>query len=373
MPSASARDPHARLRVGGIFESLGWSVQRTSGSGPDLVIRKGSQHYAVELKHIGEGRSDRVIALMAQAILQARRHAFVLGLQPLAMLHVGRTSPALLRNLEAFHHEYAADTPIGLVSEAGEVHLFGPGFESFDNPARQRAARGRVAKPRKASDLFSDLNQWMLKVLLAPELPERMLTAPRGEYGSGAEFAAAADVSPMSASRFIHRLQEDGFLDNSGGALRLVRRAELFRRWQSAALRSSPELRMTYLVPGTVAGQLQKVAAGLDACIGLFAAADLLNVGHVSGALPVLYVRHLRTFQASEWRGLAMARIGEPPHLVIRQAPAAQSVFRAAVRMDGIMVSDVLQIWLDVSAHPSRGVEQADVLRRKVLSGVIGG
>jgi hypothetical protein len=46
-------------------------------------------------------------------------------------------------------------------------------------------------------------------------------------------------------------------------------------------------------------------------------------------------------------------------------------VFRAAVQLDGVAISDVLQIWLDVSAHPSRGEEQADLIRRKVLAQII--
>ena len=32
---------------------------------------------------------------------------------------------------------------------------------------------------RDSGALFSDLNQWMLKVLLAPELPGALLSAPR--------------------------------------------------------------------------------------------------------------------------------------------------------------------------------------------------
>jgi hypothetical protein len=33
-----------------------------------------------------------------------------------------------------------------------------------------------------------------------------------------------------------------------------------------------------------------------------------------------------------------------------------------------VPVSDILQIWLDVAQHPSRGREQADVIWRKTLA-----
>jgi hypothetical protein len=35
--------------------------------------------------------------------------------------------------------------------------------------------------------------------------------------------------------------------------------------------------------------------------------------------------------------------------------------------------SDVLQVWVDVAAHPSRGREQADLIRKGVLRSVIEG
>lgn len=42
------------------------------------------------------------------------------------------------------------------------------------------------------------------------------------------------------------------------------------------------------------------------------------------------------------------------------------------MNVDGMMVTDVLQVWLDVVAHPSREPEQADFLGRTVLRDVIG-
>jgi hypothetical protein len=57
----------------------------------------------------------------------------------------------------------------------------------------------------ESGQLFSDLNQRMLKVLLAPELPEGLLSAPRGQYRNASQLAAPH--------------------------LDLVRREDLFGRW----------------------------------------------------------------------------------------------------------------------------------------------
>ena len=93
-----------------------------------------------------------------------------------------------------------------------------------------------------SANLFSDLNQWLLKVLLAPLVSEDLLEAPRGEYRNASELAEAAQVSVMSAFRFVRQLEQDGFLDDESETLRLVHREELMRRWQAAYLRPLPEM-----------------------------------------------------------------------------------------------------------------------------------
>lgn len=361
-------------RVADLFRAHGWQVDLEPGSRPlqpDLIAAKGSLRYAIEFKCVGEGRSDRALALLSQAILQARRHAEGLSMRPLAVLHVPHAASSLYKKVEQFHRDYSADIAIGLVSEAGGSLFIGKGLEALNVEPPFNSNREKHAKPRKAWDLFSDLNQWMLKALLAPEIPANLLTAPRGKYRGVSELASAAQVSAMSASRFVRRLQEEGFLDDSGRVLRLVRRRELFHRWQSAAMRSSPELPMSFLIPGG-ARRLHKVVSRLEACVGLFAAADMLGIGHVSGVAPHLYVRRLWSPSEDGWPGLVPSSPSEPPQVILRQANAPESLFRGAVQVDGMPISDVLQIWLDASAHPSRGAEQASLLRSKVLSEVLG-
>ena len=177
----------------------------------------------------------------------------------------------------------------------------------------------------------------------------------------------------MSVSRFIKRLREESFVDESGATLRLVRRAELFRRWQAAASRATPELPMRFLMPGAPREQLGKVVARHpEACIGLFAAASLLDSGHVADGLPWVYVRKLPELPDQAWPELVEVPPGEPLQLILKQAATPESVFRGAVQVRGAWVSDILQIWLDVSSHPARGSEQADHLARTVLAPVMG-
>ena len=129
---------------------------------------------------------------------------------------------------------------------------------------------------------------------------------------------------------------------------------------------------MSFLIRGSEGKQLHKVALQLDACIGLFAAADMLKVGHVSGVPPYLYVRKLSEYSNKNMPGLVPCSPGESPKIILRQSNSPESLFRGAVNVDGMNVADVLQLWLDVSAHPSRGREQAEHLRQNVLYDVIG-
>lgn len=371
-----ATDSRAREKeLAAVFADHGWSVEPEPDlSGPDLLVSRGHQRYAVELKSSAEGRADRIIPLLSQAILQAMHHAARSpGVQPLAVVRVGRLTKTLRERAGRFHADYAPKSAIGLIDADGGRWFEGEGLEALNAEPKASAARRKGAPPKRRHDLFSDLNQWLLKVLLAPELPELLLRAPRGDYRTAAELAEAAQVSAMSVSRFIKCLREEGFVDESGPTLRLVRRAELFRRWQSAASRATPELPMRFLIPGAPREQVGKlVARHPEACIGLFAAASLLDSGHVADGLPWVYVRKLPEFPDQAWPELVEVAPGQPSQLILKQAVTPESVFRGAVQVRGVWVSDILQVWLDVSSHPARGSEQADHLARTVLADVMG-
>jgi hypothetical protein len=300
--------------------------------------------------------------LQAQAAAEQSDNAV-----PLAIVYVPDASPTLARHVDSFAEKFARDVPVGIISRHGSQYFRGTAFQELNQLPEEL---DRSASPRvpQAINLFSDLNQWMLKLLLAWELPEGLLNTPRRRFRNGAELAEAAQVSAMSASRFLQQLRSEGHLSDSSPCLRLVRREELFRRWGAATMRSCPEMPCRFLlrapVPQQIRGLLGKHPE--DACLGLFAAADELNIGHVSGVLPYVYVRKLPQVDASDWSQL-LADPKERPDLILRQAPFPQSTFRGAIDRNGLRVTDVIQIWLDVMHHPARGEEQAALIYRKYL------
>lgn len=374
-PKTSQRAAQAVQRVAGLFESKGWKVlaSEPGSTGPDLVVRRRGKRYGVVLKATSEGRADRVIPLLSQAVLEARAYALQShGFMPMAVVHVDHAPRALVANVMAFAQEFAAEVAVGFVSAEGASEFLGEGLEGLNvsAPFTPRQVKGTLIR---TDNLFSDLNQWMLKVLLAPELPEGMLNAPRGRYRNGVELARAAQVSAMTASRFLQQLRRERFLLESEEFLTLVQREELFERWSSVAPYGTADMPARFLANIQIGERVQELLNKVegDACLGLFAAADGLRVGHVSGVPRYICVRRVPRFNlatpgGNPWNALQPFP-KEAPHVLLRVARFPESTFRGAVRRDGVMVADVIQVWLDVLNHPTRGQEQAEHIFRRVL------
>ncbi len=362
----------AESLLAAMFERAGWEIQRSphrAGFQPDLVVRRPGIAYAVEVKAAPEGRSDRLVPLFAQAVLQSERAAGH-NAAPLAVVAAPKISPRAAAQVIKFAEDYAPDAAAGVIDFEGLRMFRGPHLEELNAEAARlpSAARGSV---RESGNLFSDLNQWMLKVLLAPEIPDGLLSAPRGRCRNASQLARAANVSVMSAFRFVQQLQHEGYLHESAPYLNLVRREDLFSRWQALAVRSVGEVPMRFVLPGDVHAQLGKMLRSGRACLALFAAADALGLGFVHGVPPYVYVHRIQPPHLAAWKNLRPCGPAEPPDVIIRQARAPQAVFRGVVHPAGVSVCDVLQVWVDVASQPSRGREQADLIRKRALQRVI--
>ena len=181
--SSKSRNENAEALVAHLFEANGWDVDRSPKYGNkrlDLLVRRGSQRFAVEIKALAEGRADRVIPLLSQAILQAQANALDAGnAQPLAVISVESASQSLSKQVGSFVEQYAPNVAIGLVSKNGLRYFRGAGLEELNADPEEPRWYGNNASSNQPVNLFSDLNQWMLKVLLAPDRPEHLLHAPR--------------------------------------------------------------------------------------------------------------------------------------------------------------------------------------------------
>ena len=224
-------------RLKDAFLRSSWRVDanvRAADRQADMVVSKHGQRYLIELKAASEGRRDRLVPLLAQAILEAQTiaRASLKPAMPLAIVAAPRIAAPVLAHLEQFVADNAPDVAAGFMDDEGLLRFCGANLEELNQRPAKRSRLKKMALP-ESGQLFSDLNQWMLKVLLATEIPTEMLTAPRRSYRNASQLAEAADVSLMSAFRFIRQLRQEGFLDEEDEEFRVVRREELMRRWQA--------------------------------------------------------------------------------------------------------------------------------------------
>lgn len=351
------------------FKTAGWKIRAEESGCFDLIAERPEITYLIEVKLSSEGRKDRLIPLWSQLFLQSSRLATE-NKKPLAIVAAPRIAPGVARQIMDFADTYTPEAALGVIDLEGLQIFRGPFLEDLNN---RKADQPRKSPPpvNSPTNLFSDLNQWMLKVLLAPELPEGLLTAPRKTYRNASELAEAADVSTMSSFRLIQQLRNEGFLNESSSHLKLVRRQNLFRRWQSAVEAPVKELPMRFRLRSDILKELRRLSRQTELCLGLFAAADALHYGFVNGVPPYVYIQRLNSTDISKWKNVVPAGPNETPDFILREPLACQSVFRGMVTVDELNVSDIFQIWLDVSSHPSRGPEQADLIRRRVLAPII--
>ncbi len=366
----------ARRAVGHLadaLESAGWRLVRPKAAGSDLHVSRGRQRFAIEFKYAREPRGPILRALLADAILSGRARAG--GREGVvAVVGAPAISSAMAASLEAYASEVASGQPFGYVDERGLVRLHGTGLEDV---RRESVPAGAAARPQaQPRDLFSDMNQWMLKVLVAHPLAEKMISIPRQPVGSAAGLARVAGASVPAAWRLLTALNGAGHLGERG---HLVRIGELLARWRAAALRPQRELGAVWISPGRsplerLRRELASMAEGgaPSAGLGLFAACDALGLGHVRGAPVHLYVRRADP-EMLEKLGLIVAKDGRAADVVLRVARWPESIFRAAAWIDGVPVSDVIQCWLDVSSHPARGSEQAAFIWKRVLGPALTG
>ena len=339
----------------------------------DFIGTHDGKRYFGQVRTAREGRSDRLVPLIAQTVLEVQAHGAHQNIDNLvAIVAAPHINASAARAVIEFGRLYSPDVAVGVFDFDGRRLFSQQDLEPLN--ADPQVARRPPAAPL---NLFSDLNQWMLKVLLAVHLRSSapLLRSPQSRYRNATELADAAKVTVMSAFRFITLLKSQGFLDDSGPTLEVVRVRELLRLWQASYQRPARDLPVRWLLRSNSPAQLSNTvkAFGDRSCLGLFAAAHAHGFRHVTGVPIHLYVD---TFSNAGLERMAVVPVGpgEVPDLILRVPMAKQSVFRGMVPVGrGFRACDILQVWLDVASYPGRGQEQADLIFRKVIEPMLVG
>ncbi len=289
--------------------------------------------------------------------------------KPLAIVSAPFISERMEATLEAFVAEIAKDQPWGLLDDTGRI-LFA-GDRSIGRPTLQRRSR----RPEPSGDLFSDLNQWLLKVLLAERLPARLAnqSAP-GPFFHATRLAERAEVSLPVVTRLIALLEKEGFAEEGARPLSLIRIPELLERWRNAGARSVRReffVRLADSSTTSIGWMLQQDDPDLRTAFGLFSAAESMGVNHATGVPEILYLDHSHDDVDENYLqkklGLLVVSSKEHSDFRVWVPRFPESVFRGAITRPDENAgedllhryTDVIQTWIDLSHFPARGLETA--------------
>ncbi len=374
----------AELDLRAAFGALGWGVDSGEGEA-SLVAGKGSGAFVVILRAVaGVARWSALRGLLAEGVLVARGASEGGSGKPLVALVAPSISDELAGSLAKFRERYAQDVAVILLDQQGRFDVLGEGLGDLQHGPENHLDELPVPAQLglKKSDPFSDLGQWMLKHLFAPLVPPGGLELSRDPIKGVSDLAKRAGVSPASASRLISELEQRGFIQKRRGALAMVRAGALLEQWASAQDPAPIERGAQFLFPASDAlahmrevlrnqGHAQAVEKSNQArrpgraCLGLFSACEQLGVSMVRGAQVHVYVSQFSKAFLQDLELVEVSSLAEAD-VLLRKPQAPASVFGAQVISQGVPAADILQCYLDIHRHPSRGEEQAQELMHQM-------
>lgn len=339
--------------------------------GVDIVASDASGDVvAVAVKVLsGSNRVDALKGAAAMAILDLQRCAS--GLQKLAWIEVDRLGPHAVSKLAEYLSQVAPDVGWAVADLHGGMRIHAPGL-GLDVSIDSDAAPLRAGQPR--TQLFSDLNAWMLKLLLMRRAPEWAWTATREPCRNAHALHSVANVSIASAHRFAKAMSDADHLRCDRKGLQLVRVEALLSRWRAAYQSQPPTLIEARPLfesdlssrPGAGLERLGASVLGGRVALGGRTAAEHFGLQHAARGRRTIWVEAdleraldaMDLVRAEPGRGQVW--VGRPRHV--------ESCFRARVLANGTAYVDPCELMLESSTDPARGFEQSEYVLQRIVA-----
>jgi hypothetical protein len=354
------------LLSGFTLESAG---HRHGDGGIDGILRHGKsgQCVAVEVKRLGQGRAGDIQANLALASLQLSAAARAINAQPLLVLLMPLWSERAIGNAREFVAEYLSEFGWAILTDDGGFLISLPKLK-IDYVSPPSVHSMRAPKSRQSTDLFTDANRWMLKILLLRNAPADFWGGPRELIGGVPLLSRIAGVTPESAYRFVKTLNANGFARVGRGSFQLVRCAALVEKWLAQDAARPLLWQPVRWRRGRPQDVEEVFASPIDApryAVTGFEACKSLGLLHASTPGTQIQVECSLDQAMRDWQ-LELASRADA-HFSIAKARFPLSVFGGSVLCGTRTVVDALQAALDVRSSPGRGVEQSDYIVREVL------
>jgi hypothetical protein len=345
------------------------SKDQVEGDLPDLELRVGGRRVLVEVKTAAASRVSEVLGQFARAVLELQRCRRAQKDILIAVVGLEKFGSKLEAEVRAFFRLNAPDAGWGIEDSRGRAVLEIPALGIRWSRGARAEPEGAESSVRVERQLFTDLNRWMLKILLLRNAPENVWGGPRLVPRHPTDLARIAGVSIEKAHRFVLSFESEGHLRRTPDGLRLVRVRLLLDSWLQ---QDRGELARTIDVrPLVPSGKSEEpslpVAAAQWAALGGAMAAKRRGLLHSGGPhVPLVHLR-IPVEDALRDGGLEVAEPRDAA-LRLRRPRHPMSVFRGVVpRGDKLPLVDLWQMALDSNTADSRGAEQAEYIHGRVL------
>lgn len=362
-------EKRARRILGEVFDES--EVQTPADdSGADFRVDSNRTSLAVVVKATDQRDVEAMKGRLATGILEWQKRGDVYDDPLLVFLFAPRIGHRAVSQLEEFVAEFAPEMAWGAFDDRGTLCLRIPQLgiettefgENTDEKARQTTHNKRA---------FTDLNRWLLKVLLLHDAPAGMGHEEekyRKAIKNPADLHRVAEVSQAKAYQFARTFRDIGLLEWDRKHFRIPEKRRLFERWREDEHQLGVEkhpVRSIINPDPTLEDIFANVGSELNYAIGGFEACRLHDVLHTTRRTPEVHVfEHFA--RASNELGVERC----PKHeadLFLVSMPYRQSIQRGTLRRGQLQVVDILQAALDADRHPTRGREQADYIVNEVL------
>jgi len=311
-----------------------------SEGGPDLIILRGKQIFAVECKASGQMASVTLAARRVRKYVEARKkNAIPLVVVPF-MGEVGQ--------------QLCEEEGVSWFDLSGNARLVTPGLRvQIEGKPNQFKQTGRP------------------KSLFAPKSARiaRWLLMKSDQAFTQRELARLCGLDEGFTSRVVRGLEDQQLIMRSAsGAVRVKDYDTLLDAWQEAYDFSKNNIVRGHVAARSSDDVLRQLAGKLKKDKIEYAATGLagawLCLGFTGFRLAVLYVAELPSDSQREQMGFHEVERGENVWLV---QPADSGVFQGFEFRESIACVHPVQVYLDLKNHPERSVEAAQELRKKLL------
>ncbi len=277
-----------------------------------------------------------------------------------------RISPYLDATIEKLVRSLRPEQGWGYVDHDGRARVIVPtlGLDLRYSPPRTTEVQTPSAV--RNTTLFTDLNQWLLKVMILNGSPPDMWSKPRlaitGPLSLSSEHWVG--VSQAKAYQFAHTLQQAGFLSWKRGRFELLDLRQLLLDWIDFSRLEQPYRTPVRSVLEENLNSVLKRAKSSVAASGHLAS-QAYGLTHSNSTTEEVYVfEDLGVVLKSA--ALEETSVNQADFLLTK--PLGSSVRRGVQVVNDTRIVDPIQLALDASRRRDRGREQAEHIVEVILS-----